>query len=96
LLKNPGGGTTCRLNLARLRLQRIGEIWYNGVGQTPLPLLLVKWLFTSEKLSIQVHPSDADAKACEDCLRARKNAGILSTPSPVRYWASAPSGRLLR
>ncbi|MGC1468547.1 MAG: class I mannose-6-phosphate isomerase [Sphingorhabdus sp.] len=40
--------------------QRIGEIWYNGAGQTPLPLL-VKWLFTSEKLSIQVHPSDSDA-----------------------------------
>lgn len=39
---------------------RIGEIWYNGTDQTPLPLL-VKWLFTSEKLSIQVHPSDADA-----------------------------------
>ncbi|HMT41107.1 MAG TPA: class I mannose-6-phosphate isomerase [Sphingorhabdus sp.] len=41
--------------------QRIGEIWYNGVGQTPLPLL-VKWMFTSEKLSIQVHPSEADAR----------------------------------
>jgi mannose-6-phosphate isomerase len=39
---------------------RIGEIWYNGIDQTPLPLL-VKWLFTSEKLSIQVHPSDVDA-----------------------------------
>lgn len=40
--------------------QRIGEIWYTETGQKPLPLL-VKWLFTSEKLSIQVHPSDADA-----------------------------------
>ena len=40
--------------------QRIGEIWYNGAGQTLLPLV-VKWMFTSEKLSIQVHPSDADA-----------------------------------
>jgi mannose-6-phosphate isomerase len=43
--------------------QRIGEIWYNGVGQTPLPLL-VKWMFTSEKLSIQVHPSEANARRC--------------------------------
>ncbi len=41
--------------------QRIGEIWYHGAGQTFLPLL-VKWLFTSEKLSIQVHPSEADAR----------------------------------
>lgn len=29
----------------------------------PLPLL-VKWLFTSERLSIQVHPDDALARAC--------------------------------
>jgi mannose-6-phosphate isomerase len=39
----------------------IGEIWYTGSNQAALPLL-VKWLFTSEKLSIQVHPSDADAQ----------------------------------
>lgn len=38
---------------------RIGEIWYEG---DDLPIL-VKWLFTSEKLSIQVHPDDAGAKA---------------------------------
>jgi mannose-6-phosphate isomerase len=42
--------------------QRIGEVWYEMPDGSPLPLL-VKWLFTSEKLSIQVHPSDADAKA---------------------------------
>jgi mannose-6-phosphate isomerase len=42
--------------------QKIGEIWYDDGSDTPLPLL-VKWLFTSEKLSIQVHPNDAQAKA---------------------------------
>lgn len=42
--------------------QRIGEVCYQMPDGAPLPLL-VKWLFTSEKLSIQVHPSDADAKA---------------------------------
>jgi mannose-6-phosphate isomerase len=41
---------------------QIGEIWYKGSDATPLPLL-IKWLFTSEKLSIQVHPNDAQAKA---------------------------------
>ncbi|TWJ08637.1 class I mannose-6-phosphate isomerase [Altererythrobacter ishigakiensis] len=34
----------------------IGEIWFEHAGK-PLDLL-VKYLFTSEKLSIQVHPSD--------------------------------------
>lgn len=39
--------------------QRIGAIWF----ETPpkLPQVLIKYLFTSEKLSVQVHPSDAVA-----------------------------------
>jgi mannose-6-phosphate isomerase len=40
---------------------RIGELWYETTGGAPTSLL-VKWLFTSEKLSIQVHPSDDQAK----------------------------------
>jgi mannose-6-phosphate isomerase len=42
--------------------RRIGEIWYESSGPEPLPIL-VKWLFTSEKLSIQVHPNDSQAQA---------------------------------
>ena len=41
--------------------RRIGEIWYDDAGRD-LPLL-VKYLFTSERLSIQVHPSDQQARA---------------------------------
>ncbi|MDM7957508.1 class I mannose-6-phosphate isomerase [Blastomonas sp.] len=41
---------------------RIGEIWFEAQDGPALPLM-VKYLFTSEKLSIQVHPSDAQAKA---------------------------------
>lgn len=40
---------------------QIGEIWFDSTDQS-LPLL-VKWLFTSERLSIQVHPNDAQAYA---------------------------------
>ena len=40
----------------------IGEIWFDDVDGPPAPLL-VKFLFTSEKLSIQVHPDDATAQA---------------------------------
>ena len=49
--------------------ERIGEIWF----EPPLELdaLLVKYLFTSDKLSVQVHPSDAQApegsKGKEEC-----------------------------
>lgn len=38
----------------------IGEIWYEGAGAAEL---LVKYLFTAERLSIQVHPDDAAARA---------------------------------
>ena len=41
--------------------KRIGEIWFEHAG-APLDLL-VKYLFTSQKLSIQVHPSDELAAA---------------------------------
>jgi mannose-6-phosphate isomerase len=39
----------------------VGEIWFEHPG-APLPLL-VKWLFTSDRLSVQVHPNDAQAAA---------------------------------
>jgi mannose-6-phosphate isomerase len=42
--------------------RRIGEIWFEAPDGRPLPLL-VKYLFTSEKLSVQVHPDDAHARA---------------------------------
>lgn len=44
-----------------LRGKPIGEIWYDAATGDPLPLL-VKWLFTSDKLSVQVHPDDAQAR----------------------------------
>src|SRR5436190_18971749 len=42
----------------------IGEIWYERPDKpTPSPSLLLKLLFTSEPLSIQVHPDDAYARS---------------------------------
>ena len=40
----------------------IGELWFTAPDGAALPLL-VKYLFTSEKLSVQVHPDDAQAQA---------------------------------
>ena len=40
--------------------QPIGELWYESPG-APLDLM-IKYLFTSERLSIQVHPSDELAR----------------------------------
>ena len=38
---------------------KIGEVWFEGVDNLPW---LVKFLFTTEKLSVQVHPDDAYAR----------------------------------
>jgi mannose-6-phosphate isomerase len=43
--------------------QKIGEIWF----EAEIPLL-VKFVFTSERLSVQVHPNDEFAAAHEDSL----------------------------
>jgi mannose-6-phosphate isomerase len=39
--------------------RRIGEIWFTGPSDLPL---LVKYIFTSERLSIQVHPNGEQAR----------------------------------
>jgi mannose-6-phosphate isomerase len=41
--------------------ERIGEIWFEPPAE--LPQLLVKYIFTSEALSVQVHPTDAQTIA---------------------------------
>jgi len=38
---------------------RIGEVWFTNGGDLPL---LAKYIFTSERLSIQVHPNDDEAR----------------------------------
>lgn len=40
----------------------IGEVWFDAPAGEDLPLL-VKYIFTSEKLSVQVHPNDEQAHA---------------------------------
>lgn len=57
--------------------QRIGEIWFEP--DADLPQLLVKYLFTSEKLSVQVHPSDAQAPAGE---RGKEECWLVLSAEP--------------
>jgi mannose-6-phosphate isomerase len=41
--------------------RKIGEIWFSAPEAMPV---LVKFLFTSDRLSVQVHPDDAYAQVC--------------------------------
>lgn len=57
----------------------LGEVWFEDESAKQL---LVKYLFTSEKLSIQVHPSDEEARA----------AGHSSGKTEAWYVLSAEPG----
>lgn len=46
--------------------EKIGEVWFTDPATGHVPLL-VKYLFTSEKLSVQVHPGDEDARRSGLC-----------------------------
>jgi mannose-6-phosphate isomerase len=58
----------------------IGEIWFDAPEGTD-PALMVKYLFTSELLSIQVHPNDKQAKA-RGYKRGKEEAWIVLAAEP--------------
>jgi mannose-6-phosphate isomerase len=60
-VEKPWGRTDLPAHFAGAAGLRIGEVWFDA-PRKKLPLL-VKWLFTSERLSVQVHPNDAQARA---------------------------------
>jgi len=55
--------------------RKIGEVWFEGVDDLPL---LIKFIFTSEKLSVQVHPGDDYARAHHDSLGKTEMWHILA------------------
>src|SRR4029079_3608748 len=58
-VEKPWGRTRLPPPFANAAGKRIGEIWLGNEGSPPLPS---KNLFTTENLSIQVHPDDQQAK----------------------------------
>jgi mannose-6-phosphate isomerase len=59
----------------------VGEILYQVADGAPEPELLVKYLFTSERLSIQVHPDDDDARAA-GYARGKDEAWLILAAEP--------------
>ena len=58
----------------------VGEIWFDA-GSDADPELLVKYLFTSERLSIQVHPDDTAAQAA-GYPRGKDEAWVVLAADP--------------
>lgn len=59
-IEKPWGQTRLPPMFNSPSIGRIGEVWFTGAAQLPL---LAKYIFTSEPLSIQVHPNDQQARA---------------------------------
>lgn len=62
--------------------ERVGEVWFTGSGDLPL---LAKYIFTSERLSIQVHPDDEQARS----------RGLTQGKSECWYVLEAEPGAML-
>lgn len=62
VVEKPWGRTDIPSDFGDFGGRRIGEIWFAHPGGADAPIM-VKFLFTSERLSIQVHPDDAAAQA---------------------------------
>ncbi|WP_022684283.1 class I mannose-6-phosphate isomerase [Sphingobium bisphenolivorans] len=60
-VEKPWGRTDIPSHIATNDGLRIGEIWFSPEQAIRLPLL-VKYIFTSENLSVQVHPNDEQAR----------------------------------
>lgn len=58
----------------------VGEIWFERPDGGD-PELLIKYLFTSEKLSIQVHPTDEEARA-RGHERGKDEAWVILAAEP--------------
>ncbi len=60
--------------------QRIGEIWFEPPAE--MPQLLVKYIFTSEKLSVQVHPSDDQTEAAGIGRQGKEECWLVVDAEP--------------
>lgn len=62
-------------------VEPLGEVWFQRPGSDD-DALLVKYLFTSERLSIQVHPDDISARAA-GLPRGKDEAWLVLDANPL-------------
>ncbi|MDZ7587876.1 MAG: phosphoheptose isomerase, partial [Parasphingorhabdus sp.] len=61
IVEKPWGRTGIPPTFGADKKRQVGEICFKA-GPSVTPGLLVKYLFTSEKLSVQVHPDNRQAR----------------------------------
>lgn len=79
-VEKPWGKDTLPRRFAVPGGKRIGEVWFEPPHE--LPDILVKYIFTSDKLSVQVHPSDAQAVAMGESDRGKEECWLVIDAEP--------------
>lgn len=74
------GRTGVPRHLSEDSTKKIGEIWFEPLAENDG--LLVKYLFTSQKLSVQVHPSDQDAQSLGLGERGKEECWLVLEAEP--------------
>ena len=82
-VEKPWGRDTLPAPFSAPEGKRIGEIWFEPPQD--LPQLLVKYIFTSEKLSVQVHPTDEQTEAKGLGHQAGGKSSRVSVPCSRGY-----------
>ena len=80
MVEKPWGRTDLPAPFVAPPGRRIGEIWFTPPPE--LDRLLVKYIFTSEKLSVQVHPSDAQTGAADMGKQGKEECWLVIAAEP--------------
>ena len=80
VVEKPWGRTDIPADFGDFGGRRIGEIWFANPAGDDAPIM-VKFLFTSERLSIQVHPDD-DAARAAGYARGKEECWLILDAQP--------------
>lgn len=80
MVEKPWGKNDLPAPFGQFSGRSIGEIWFEPPPE--LPSILVKYIFTSDKLSVQVHPSDEQAIQLGETDRGKEECWLILDAEP--------------
>ena len=79
-IEKPWGINALPRQFCAFQSKTVGEIWFDP--PPALPDILIKYIFTSKKLSVQVHPSDADTAAAGLGRQGKEECWLITSAEP--------------
>lgn len=80
MVEKPWGKDDLPAPFGQFSGRSIGEIWFEPPPE--LPSILVKYIFTSDKLSVQVHPNDEQAQQLGEKDRGKEECWLILDAAP--------------